>query len=75
MNCVPLPVLRGQGRYMSKQKKTEAKHGFQAVTSIIRKRGLSWIEGWNLAHTRGKLYDGQALKMDKMGLKNWLTHC
>lgn len=44
MNCVPLPVLRGQGRYMSKEKKTEAKHGFQAVTSIIRKRGLSWIE-------------------------------
>lgn len=63
------------GKVDAKTEKKKAEHGFQAVTIVRRKRGFPGWKVKDLAHTKGMLDDGQALKMDKMGLKNSLTHC
>lgn len=64
-----------EGGRQNRKKKIEAEHGFQAVTTVRRKRGFPGWKVEDLAHTKGKLDDGQALKMDKMGMRNSLTHC
>ena len=58
MLCSYSSVQRAEKVDVKTEKKIESKHGFQAITSIRRKRGFPGWKIKDLAHTKGKLDDG-----------------